>query len=534
MDIADVQIWPLLAGLGLFLFGMYMLEEALKALAGRSFKKFLSKHTGHPIKAVLSGAAVTTVLQSSSMVSLLVMSFVGAGIIGLKNGIGMILGANLGTTSTGWLVSLIGFKLNIGTFILPFLAIGGLGIIFLKSEKLSNISKLLMGFSFMFMGLDYMKNGFEDFVQRVDFSFLHGKHPLLFVLFGTVLAASIRSSSASMMIFLSSLSAGIITFNEAAWLVIGSDLGTTVTALIGTIGANTVRKKAGWSQFYFNVFTALVAFIFIRFYFYILFDLLQLTDPLVGLVAFHSLFNLSGILLMLPFLNLFTRFIDRIISPDENRQSIILPLADPKESHAAIEALGKESVLFFRKALEVNASFFHLSSSGKNSNINNAYFNLKSYEAEIAGFYIPLLQSSLTEEEVPVINRYVEAVRNITLSSKDLKDIRHNLDQMSNSANDKLYELYTKICSNQEKLYRELKDLAENLTVCSDEELDKLSEMQRSFLRLETEELHHIYSKVKQSEMDIPSYLNMIREINNSNETLIRALRNLIVKPLPV
>ena len=499
-------------------------------LAGRSFKKFLSKHTGHPIKAVISGAAVTAVLQSSSMVSLFVMSFVGAGIIGLKNGIGMILGANLGTTSTGWLVSLIGFKMNIGTFILPFLAIGGLGIIFLKSEKLSNISKLLMGFSFMFLGLDYMKNGFEDFVQRVDFSFLHGKHPLLFVLFGMVLAASIRSSSASMMIFLSSLSAGMITFYEAAWLVIGSDLGTTVTALIGTIGANTVRKKAGWSQFYFNVFTAIMAFVFIRFYFFVLFDLLHVTNPLVGLVAFHSLFNLSGILLMLPLLNLFTRFIDRIISPDEHLQSVIIPLADPKESHAAIEALGKESVLFFKKALEVNSSFFRLSSSGKNGNSANAYFQLKSYESEIAGFYIPLQQTALAEDEVPLINCYIEAVRNITLSSKDLKDIRHNLDQMSNSANDKLYELYTKICSNQEKLYRELKDLAENISICTGEELDKLSEMQRMFFRHETEELYQIYANVKYNEMDIPSYLNMIREINNSNETLIRAFRNLIIK----
>lgn len=150
MEYQDIQIWEVLAGLGLFLFGMFMIEESLKNLVGRTFKKFLRKHTNNSVKAVLSGTLITGILQSSSMVALLVMSFAGAGIIGLKNSIGIILGANLGTTMTGWIVSWLGFKLDLGAVILPFIAIGGLGIIFLKSEKLSNLSKLLMGFSFIF------------------------------------------------------------------------------------------------------------------------------------------------------------------------------------------------------------------------------------------------------------------------------------------------------------------------------------------------------------------------------------------------
>src|SRR5690554_4729642 len=202
MEFSNIQIWEALAGLGLFLFGMFMMEESLKELAGRSFKKFLRKHTNNSVKAVFSGTLITAVLQSSSMLALLVMSFAGAGIIGLKNGIGIILGANLGTTFTGWIVSWLGFKLDIGAVILPFIAIGGLGIIFLKSEKLSNISKMIMGFSFMFLGLNYMKNGFAEFAEHIDFSFIADKHPLLFVAFGVLLSASIQSSSASMMIFL--------------------------------------------------------------------------------------------------------------------------------------------------------------------------------------------------------------------------------------------------------------------------------------------------------------------------------------------
>ena len=144
-----IKIWVLLAGLALFMFGMRMLEESLRNLAGRSFKKFLRKYTENRIEAVGSGMLVTMVIQSSSMVTLLVMSFAGAGLIGLQNGIGMIMGANLGTTVTGWIVTILGFKLDIGSVILPIVAIGGLGSVFIKKDKPHYLSRFLLGFSFL-------------------------------------------------------------------------------------------------------------------------------------------------------------------------------------------------------------------------------------------------------------------------------------------------------------------------------------------------------------------------------------------------
>src|SRR5690606_13877655 len=140
-----------------------------------------------------------------------------AGIIGLSSGIGMIMGANLGTTATGWLVSTIGFKMDIEVFILPFLAIGGVGIAFIKKESLLNLSKLLMGFSFMFLGLNYMKNSFADIATQVDFSILVDKPIILFFVFGFILTALIQSSSASMSIYIASLAAGIISLPQAAF-----------------------------------------------------------------------------------------------------------------------------------------------------------------------------------------------------------------------------------------------------------------------------------------------------------------------------
>jgi phosphate:Na+ symporter len=524
MNFSEIEIWPLLAGLGLFLFGMYMLEEALKALAGRSFKKFLRKHTTNPIKAVLSGTLVTAVLQSSSMVSLLVMSFAGAGIIGLQNGIGMILGANLGTTMTGWLVSLIGFKLDIGTFILPFLAIGGLGIMFLKTERLANFSKFLMGFSFMFLGLNYMKNGFAEFSEHIDFGFLTDKNPLLFVLIGALLSASIQSSSAAMMIFLSSLAAGVITLDQGFYLVIGGDLGTTITAIIGTINGNSIRKKVGWSQFTFNMFTAIVALSFMFIYKYIILDMLSIADPLVAMVAFHSMFNLSGIIIILPFLGYFTKFIDLVIVPKEQSIAQQLVLSNPAESHAATEALQKETALFLEQAIHVNKAFLKL----EKENANDAYFKLKHYESEVVQFYLKLQQNELSVEEVTKINQLVASIRNATLSAKDLKDIKHNLDELSNSATDRLFNFYKQIKTNQKHFYTEVSTILNQTKLASYLDIEQLANLNLKMYQKESEDLYELFTLAKESEADMSSLLNMLREINNSNEAMLRALSNFL------
>lgn len=528
MEINEIEIWPLLAGLGLFLFGMFMLEDALKGLIGRSFKKFLRKHTNNPIKAVISGMTVTAVLQSSSMVSLLVMSFAGAGIIGLHNGIGLILGANLGTTATGWLVTMVGFKMNIGQIILPFLAIGGLGTIFLKSDRLSGIAKFLMGFSLLFLGLSYMKDGFDAFALHFDFSFLHNKHPLWFVLFGLLLTAAIQSSSAGMLIFLSSLSSGIISLEHAFYLVVGGDLGTTVTAIIGTINGNSIKKKVGWSQFSFNVFNAIVALSLMYFYSYFLLDVLRIKDPLVALVAFHSLINLTGIVILLPFISLFTRLINTFITSSSTKKAAFLEMADPTESHAALEALRSESLHFISMAIDLNRSFFRIRSQRSFPSPLEAYFNLKEYEVEVADFHSSMLQGKLGEEEVHASGQLMICVRNSTLSCKDLKDIKHNLDEIRASATDEYFKLYKHIRKNQQQFYKDISFLLSRLAQLSEIDVEQVNVAHQKFYSEETKRLFQLHAAALPSEMDLPTLQNMLREVNNSNESLLRALSALI------
>jgi phosphate:Na+ symporter len=522
-----IHIWPLLAGLGLFLFGMHLLEEAIKNLAGRSFKSFLRKNTDTTFKAIASGAIVTAVLQSSSLVILLVMSLAGAGILGLNNGIGMILGANLGTTMTGWLVALVGFKLNIEAVILPFLAIGGLSLIISKNERMLNASKLLLGFSILFLGLNYMKNSFSDISNQLDFTFLVGKPLVLFSLFGFIFTAIIQSSSASMTIYLSSLAAGIISLPQAAFLMIGSDLGSSVTALIGTMNGNAIRKKVGYSHFLFNIYSAGIGMALANFYLYIIKNWLGNSDPLTSLTAFHSILNLLGIFFFLPLLKKFIAFLESYVKPDNETQAKYIHAISPSEPVAGIELLEKETDYFIRRVYTFNKHIFNERLSAQE--LLNEYFNIKLHENEITEFYLPIQQLSLNEDETIRINNLIASVRNAALSSKDLKDIIHNLDEFKSVLGTDIQTLQKQIKDNQQSFYRQFDYFLQNMQVLTEPDLQTLTETQKIFFKNETDFLYKI-NIGSYNEFNKASMLNVLREIGRSNESIIKAIKYYIAK----
>jgi phosphate:Na+ symporter len=520
MDWSEIKIWYILAGLGLFLFGITLLEDAIKNLAGRSFKNFLQKHTGNPIKAVIAGALTTGVMQSSSMVILLVMSFTGAGIIGLKNGIGMILGANLGTTITGWIVALLGFKINLEDFFLPVIAIGSLGMIFFNSAKIIQFGRLLLGFGLMFMGLEYMKQGFINFAQHVDLSLLTGQPMALFLLFGFLLAAAIRSSSASIMIILSSLAAGTVDLTQAGYLVIGADLGTSVTSILGTINANAIRKKTGWSQFYINVITTVLTIILFKPIFFLI-SKAGIHDPIVAVVTFHSSFNLLGIIFILPFINKFSELIDKYITTERKTISKYLPYTNTKEVISAIDALKDETFLFLKLAIENRHSYFV---SDKNINDHQDYFTLKAYENEIFDHSLKIYENRLLATEVTEIQDLFSAIRSATLAVKDMKDIYHNMEDCKNSSHDHIYSLHKSIVENEQLFQRKISTL---LGVHGDDEMTKDLQMdiENNYSMLKT--ILFDFYKSKQN-FDLASMLNMVREIRDSENLIIKAYESFL------
>jgi phosphate:Na+ symporter len=223
---------------------MYLVEESIKNLSGRRVKLFLQRITKNIISAVTGGAIVTGLLQSSSMVSFMVLAFVGAGVFTMRNAMAIVLGANLGTTFDSWVVATLGFNIDIEVVSYPAVCIGGIMLIFLGSRKTYRyLSYFLFGFGLLFIGLSFMKTAMEAQVKVFDFSQYAAMPLAVFLLIGFVITVLIQSSSATMALALSALHVGAISLPIAAAIVLGSQTGTTIKIILGAIGGNVSKKR---------------------------------------------------------------------------------------------------------------------------------------------------------------------------------------------------------------------------------------------------------------------------------------------------
>ena len=350
------DVWQLIGGLGLFLFSMNQLEKALRELAGRSFKKLLQRHTGNPLKAALAGTVTTGILQSSSLVGLMVLAFVGAGLMTLQNALGVIFGANLGTTLTGWVVTTLGFKLDLDGLALPLVGIGSLAFV-ITSNKLGQFGRVVAALGLLLLGLSFMKDSVAALPNSIDISRLGEYSAWQFLLFGTVVAAIIQSSSATMLITLTALSSGVIDLASAAAVAIGADLSTTTTVMLGAVQGGGGKKRVAFAHLLFNVTTDLLAFL-LRVPLLALIASLGVSDPLFALVAFHSLFNLMGVVIFLPFTGVLASFLNQRFTTVDSQEALYLDESTPLVSDAALAAVESETGHLITRVVQVNRHVF--------------------------------------------------------------------------------------------------------------------------------------------------------------------------------
>ncbi|MDX1296422.1 MAG: Na/Pi symporter, partial [Sulfurimonadaceae bacterium] len=364
-----------LSGLGMFLFGMLYMELALKEAAGVKFKSWVKNSTSTPFKSLLTGAGATAVLQSSSVVTLMTLSFVSASLMSLQSGIAVIFGSNVGTTATAWIVATLGFKVKIEAFALPMIGAGGLLLVLSgSSRKLTAAAKVAIGFGLLFLGLDIMKTAIETFAETIDLAtFAH--YPLIaFVGIGFVLTALIQSSSAATAIVLSALYAQILTFEQSAAMVIGTNIGTTVTAILGAIGGIPDKKRAAAAHFLFNFITAFVAFMLLSPLSYLLMQTFGLSaDPTTALALFHTLFNVMGVLLLSPFIVWLSVRLGRMFAHTEPVATRYIHMVDPKVPDTAFIALRNEVSYLFVKTMKYGLLLANIKPGdllGKNMDVN--------------------------------------------------------------------------------------------------------------------------------------------------------------------
>ncbi|MEX0998063.1 MAG: Na/Pi symporter [Flavobacteriaceae bacterium] len=440
MQNVPFDFWMFLAGLGIFLFGMRHLEDGLKGLAGKSFQHFIKRFTNRSWKGILTGTFVTAILQSSSMVTLLVLAFLGAGMLTLKSALGVVLGANLGTTITAWIVAALGFKMNIADFSFPLLALGILSYLFLESRPiLKNLGVFLIGFGLLFLGLDFMKDALDAVADQIDMNFFSQFGLWAFLLLGLIVTALVQSSSAMIVIILSALNAGLIDVYQSFAMIIGANLGTTSTLLLGSIGGTADKKRLAIANVIFNSTAGIVVFLFLKQVVDGVYTFFNMTDPLMELVLLNTLLNLAGILLFLPFLGLFQKFLKRRFKKAEpTGETLYIKNITTEFPEVALKAIKDELGQVYSNVQEFIKLCFAVTNENKKVagwksifqtavNLNEKYDKIKRLEDELTTFYLQLQEKNLSVQESEQLTSNMIALRSLVYGAKDIKDVAHNI-----------------------------------------------------------------------------------------------------------
>lgn len=321
-----ISIITLIGALGMFLYGMNMMSAGLQKTAGDGLRRFVASMTSNPFKGVATGLGVTAVIQSSSATTVMVVSFVNAGILTLTQAIGVIMGANIGTTFTAWIIALFGFSADISILAVPLMAIGFI-MSLSKKGRTRDISEIIVGFSLLFLGLSFMKNSVPDLESTPEvLSFIqswsgHGVWSvLLFIMVGTILTLVLQSSSATVALTLIILNMGWIQFDMAAAMVLGENIGTTITANLAAAVGNTNAKRAALAHTVFNVFGVIWAVCFFK-YFLALIHLIingiglgnSAQTPLYSISMLHTVFNLINTGILIWFIPVIEKIVTKAI-----------------------------------------------------------------------------------------------------------------------------------------------------------------------------------------------------------------------------
>ncbi len=310
-------IIQLSGGIGLFLLGMSLMTDSLKAMAGESLRQWLGRFTGSPFKAMMSGIGFTLVVQSSTATTLATIGFVSAGVLSFTQAIGIIIGANIGTTSTGWMVALLGLKFSVSMIALPMVGIGAM-MKLLGQDRMALLGLCLAGFGLLFIGIDFLQSAMAGFAEQVDLAQWSNDGlmtRLILVLIGIVMTILLQSSSAAITATLAALAGGAIDLPQALALVIGQNIGTVATAVLAAIGATVSAKRTAAVHVVFNVVTAVAAF----------FVLMPVTiwqvrdgvladwDNVLIIALFHTAFSMMGAMIFMPFTRGFQALLERLI-----------------------------------------------------------------------------------------------------------------------------------------------------------------------------------------------------------------------------
>ena len=519
-----LDYWKPLAGLMLFLLALSLIERAIHGLSGQRLKRFIANNTSPPLRGVIAGTITTAILQSSSLVGLLMLAFVGARVIRLKNALAVVFGANLGTTFTGWIVAMIGFKLDLHEFSLPLIAIGGLVSTLFTNDRAHHVGRVALGLGLLLMAIALMKSAVDDTSTLINPQSLVNFSSLEFLAFGIVFSAIIQSSSATMVIALSAVSSGLIGLEAAAAMAIGADLGTTSTVLLGAFRSSANKKRVAAGHLLFNAVTDAIAFVILT---PLLAALSFLEDPVVILVAFHTTFNLIGLLLFLPFIGPIATFLDDRFVTTNLTRNVYLESTTRQIPEAAIQALQNEVSHLINRSIAQNKLALGLQQELEPIDVGNdfvkSYAITKELEGEIVEFVCDIDRTDVSPLQSERIDELLQASREAILASKDCKDVLHDLKSIA----DEDPEFYLQIQQIEESYYERIQAIHASPRSA----LDQLKSLAEA-LEHQHHNLHEqIFAHIKAdriTEHNVSSVLNLNRSLFDSNKRMLSAVSNWI------
>ena len=467
MEYSFYDFLKLIGSLGLFLYGMKIMSEGLQKVAGDRLRSILTAMTTNRVTGVLTGVLITALIQSSSATTVMVVSFVNAGLLTLAESISVIMGANIGTTVTAWIISIFGFKVDMAAFALPLLAIA-LPLIFSGKSNRKSIGEFIFGFSFLFMGLSYLKANAPDlnanpemlaFVQNyTDMGFFS---IILFLLIGTILTMIVQASAATMAITLIMCANGWISLELGAALVLGENIGTTITANLAALTANTQSKRAALAHFVFNVFGVIWVLVifhpFMEFVNWIVDTFFQTNNPEVAisykLSAFHSVFNICNVCILIWGVKLIERTVCALIHPkEEDEEPRLRFITGGMLSTAELSILQarKEIHLFAERTHRMFGMVQDLLHTEKDDDFNKLFSRIEKYEnisdnmeLEIANYLNQVSEGRLSSEsklQIRAMLREVTEIESIGDSCYNLARTINRKRQTNQDFTEKQYE----------------------------------------------------------------------------------------------
>jgi phosphate:Na+ symporter len=446
MEFGFLGFLNLIGSLGFFIYGMKVMSEGIQKVAGTKMRQILRSMTSNRFKGVLTGFALTALVQSSSATTVLVVSFVNAGLLALVESIGVIMGANIGTTITAWLISIIGFKVKIANYALPIIAIG-FPLLFMSKSKTKSWAEVLIGFALLFIGLSYLKESVPDLKanpeileflsQYTDLGFLS---TLLFVGIGTILTVTVQSSSAAMALTLVMANNGWIPFDLAAAMVLGENIGTTITANLAALVANIHAKRAAAAHFIFNIFGVIWVILlmpfmldFIDSYMTSNYDASPFNDPEsipIALSIFHTVFNILNTLFLIGFVGFIAKTVIRMIpskgEDDEEFHLEYIGTGMMQTAELSLEEATKETAKFGEITARMSEFLRELVETDKPKRQKKLLKKIKKYEEitdriddELASYLMKVSEGSLSDEST----RKVSHLLNISNNLETIGDI---------------------------------------------------------------------------------------------------------------